>query len=279
VLETGRKAHAEIPVRVGGRTIIFDLVAEPLRDASGAVIGLTGASLDITERKLAEEALHELPGRLLAVQDEERRRVARELHDQTAQRLVALALELKTLETNLAAGRPQGERLRSLRDAVDNLQQQVRQIAWDLHAGELVAGDLESALREHVEEWSERARVPVEYECLGLGDERLPAQVEATLYRVAQEALTNVEKHAEARRVSVLLECDGALARLTVEDDGRGFDVDAVQESLEAAQRLGLLGMKERVALAGGTLLLESSPGAGTTILVRIPIPTAGKPQ
>jgi len=87
-------------------------------------------------------------------------------------------------------------------------------IAWDLRAGELVEGDLESALREYVEEWSERARVPVEYECRGLGDERLPAPVEAALYRVAQEALANVEKHAAARRVSVLLEREAALVRL-----------------------------------------------------------------
>ena len=96
--------------------------------------------------------------------------------------------------------------------------------------------------------------------------------MEATLYRVAQEALANVLKHAGARRVSVLLERDETLVRLTVEDDGRGFDVEAVQKSFDAAQRLGLLTMKERVALAGGTVLIESSPSAGTTILVRIPI-------
>lgn len=226
---------------------------------------------DTTERKRLEAERATALTRLAVVEEQERHRISRELHDQIAQRLVALAVELKNLETSLSANRLQAERLRSLRRPVDDLQQQVRQIAWNLRAGELVEGDLESALRDCVEDWSERSQVPVDCECRGSGGHRLPARVEAALYRVAQEALANVEKHARARRVSILLELDAALARLTVEDDGCGFDLDAVQRSLDAPQRLGLLGMRERVSLAGGTLLIESSPGAGTTILVRIP--------
>jgi PAS domain S-box-containing protein len=247
--------------------------------AVGGKTLLLGAAIDITERKRAEAERAAAMSRLAMVQEEERRRLARELHDQTAQRLVALAVELKTLETNLAAGRPQGDRVRSLRKTVDDLQQHVRRLAWDLRAGELVEGDLERALREYVEDWSDRVGVPVDCECRGLGGKRLPAPVAATLYRVAREALANVEKHARARRVSVLLERDKTVARLTVEDDGRGFDEDAVREAPEAAPRLGLLGMKERVALVGGKLLIESSPGSGTTVLARVPIPAEGKPS
>lgn len=167
--------------------------------------------------------------------------------------------------------------VKSLRAAVDELQQQVRQIAWDLRTGELVEGGLESVLREYAEEWSERAQVVEDCECRSLGGARLPAPVEAALYRVAQEALINVQRHAQARHVSLLLEVEPALARLTVEDDGRGFDVDNRQKSPEVAQHQGLLTMRERVTLAGGSFLIESSPGVGTTILVRIPIPTGAK--
>ena len=242
------------------------------RNATGAPLRMVGTISDITERRRLETERAAALARLAVAQDDERHRLSGELHDQTAQRLVALAVELKNLETSLAAGRPQAERVRSLREAVGEIQQQVRQIAWDLRAGEQVEGGLERALREYAEEWSERAQVSLDCESRGFGSERLPARVEATLYRVAQEALANVLKHAGARRVSVLLERDETLVRLTVEDDGRGFDVEAVQKSFDAAQRLGLLTMKERVALAGGTVLIESSPSAGTTILVRIPI-------
>ena len=140
-------------------------------------------------------------------------------------------------------------------------------------------GGLARALREYIEDWSERAHVPVDYECRGLRGKRLPALIETTLYRVAQEALANIEKHAHARRVSVLLERDEALARLTVEDDGCGFDADTLPQLPDTSPHLGLLGMRERVALAGGTFLIESAPGAGATIPVRIPMPSpTGRP-
>ncbi len=248
-------------------------------NASGALIAIQAVGRDITERKRLETERTAALARLAVVEEQERHRFSRELHDQTAQRLVALSVELKSLETNLAAGRSQAGRVKSLRQAVDELQQQVRHLAWDLRAGELVTGGLEHALREYAEEWSERARVPVDCECRNLGGMRLPPTVEGTLYRVAQEALANVQRHAQARHVSVLLEREVSLVRLIVEDDGCGLDVDAVQKAPEAAQRLGLLGMQERVALAHGTFLIESSPASGTTILVRIPIPNEGKPS
>lgn len=232
---------------------------------------------DITERKRLEEDWAQAMARLAVIQEEERGRISRDLHDQTAQQLVALSVELKNLETNLATGRPHGDSMQLLRRTVDDLQQQVRQIAWDLRAGEFRPGGLETALQSYVEEWSERAQVAVDYECRNLEGLRLSAPVEAAVYRVAQQALANVERHAQASRASVLLERDETMMRLTVEDDARGFEVESVQKSLESARRLGLLGMKERVTLAGGTLLIESSPEAGTTILVRIPMTMKGK--
>jgi PAS domain S-box-containing protein len=241
-------------------------------DATGLLIEMQSVGRDITERKRLEADRAAALARLAFVEEQERLRLSRELHDQTAQRLVALAVELKNLETDLTAGDTRAGKVRSLRRAVDDLQQQVRQIAWDLRAGELMEGGFERALREYVEEWSERAGVTVDCECQGLNDQQSPPLLEATLYRVAQEALANVQKHARARRVSVLLERVDALLRLTVEDDGCGFDLEKVENLPATERRLGLLGMKERVRLAGGSLVLETSPGAGTTVLVRLPI-------
>jgi PAS domain S-box-containing protein len=229
---------------------------------------------DITERKRLEVERTEALARLERCQEEERHRLSRELHDQTAQRLVGLAVELKNLETALAGGRPYKDQLHLLRRAVDDLQRQVHDIAWGLRTGEPAQGNLEDVLPEYLEEWSDRAQVTVDWDCRGLEGRPLPSPVQATLYRVTQEALANVQRHSHARRVGVLLERDESIVRLTVEDDGHGFDAAAVQQSPAAAQRLGLLGMQERVSLAGGTLLVESSPESGTTIVVRIPIPT-----
>lgn len=267
------RMETEWTIREGGR-LVFENIFAPLRAPDGTILGVLVVAHDVTARSrlLLERAAAE--ARLAAVQEEERRRLARELHDQTAQRLVALAVDLKNLETDLAAGRPHQSVLRSLRAAVDDLQQQVRALAWDLRAGELVEGGLEHALRAYVEEWSERAGVAADCEIRGSGPGLPPGPLETTLYRVVQEALANAAKHARAGRVSILLEHEADLVRLTVEDDGRGFDPDALQTSSGVATRFGLLGMRERVALVGGTLMIESSPGTGTTILVRVPLRT-----
>ena len=107
--------------------------------------------------------------------------------------------------------------------------------------------------------------------------ERLPEASETALYRVVQEALTNVLRHAKARRVSLVLQCSPAQAAAVVEDDGVGFDADSVTTPTGDGGRLGLLGMRERVALAGGTLTVESAPGRGTTVVARVPLPAAGR--
>lgn len=270
--------HHEWRVRHPSRGEVWiEANSMPQRESDGSILW-HGVASDITERKRLEMERAEAFARLALVQEEERHRISRELHDQTAQRLVALAVELKNLELQLAAGQPPGGRVRALRQAVDELQRQVRGIAWNLREPGLAQADLEGALREYVEEWSERAQLAVEWESRGLDGRRLPALVEFTLYRVAQEALVNVQKHARARRVSVLLERDAGVVRLTVEDDGCGFDPEAVPKSVASGPELGFLGMKERVALVGGSLLIESSPGSGTTILVRVPIPTELEP-
>jgi signal transduction histidine kinase len=139
-----------------------------------------------------------------------------------------------------------------------------------LHPAVLDDLGLEAALRRYTAEWSENNGVPVDFHSDGVEARRLPLQLETTLYRITQEALTNVTRHANAKRVSVLLERRPGHVSLIVEDDGGGFD--AVSQASAAKGRLGLLGMRERVTLAGGTLEIESTPGAGTTVFVRVPL-------
>jgi signal transduction histidine kinase len=164
------------------------------------------------------------------------------------------------------------ERLQHLQRLTGELGQEVHHLAWELRPTVLDDWGLQTALSNYVEEWSERYNTPVDFHSIGLDQERLAPEIEATIYRAAQEALTNILRHAEARRVSLILErrTDHVLA--IVEDEGRGFDVDAVMNAAETKRWLGLLGMKERVALVGGTLQVESTLGAGTTLFIRIPV-------
>ncbi len=134
-----------------------------------------------------------------------------------------------------------------------------------------------AALRHYIRGYEDRFHLPVDFQVLGLDRERLAPEVETALYRIVQEALTNVARHAQARDVSVLLERRGALLKLIVEDDGQGFDVDQVMGSGPHEKNLGLYGMRERAALLGGTLTIESSPGAGTAVFVEIPLKPKGE--
>jgi signal transduction histidine kinase len=128
------------------------------------------------------------------------------------------------------------------------------------------------ALQRFTSQWSEKAAVPVDFHSHGLRGQRLPIEYETTLYRVTQEALTNIARHAAAHHVSLLLERRSDLVSLIIEDDGNGFDTEIVVRNAPTRGSLGLLGMQERVKLVGGGLEIESTAGAGTTIFVRLPL-------
>ncbi len=162
--------------------------------------------------------------------------------------------------------------LTKVEQLTDGLMRQVHRLAWELHPAVLDDLGLEAALRRYLGEWSEQSCVAVDFHCDGLEDRRLPLEFETALYRVIQEALTNVLRHAKAKRVSVLLERRADHVSLIVEDDGVGFATEVVLETSDIHDKLGLLGMQERIRLAGGTLDLESTPGRGTTVFVRVPL-------
>jgi signal transduction histidine kinase len=259
-----RRAHDELEAKVGERTAELSRVNETLR-------------AEVFEHKKAEAARGQLLRRLVTAQEEERRRISRELHDQTGQYLSALMLRLNALRP-LAAGQERArDNLRKLEELTDRLVEEVHHLAWELRPAALDDLGLHTALQNYAEKWSERSGVAADFHCSGLGRERLPPEVETTVYRVVQEALTNVLKHAEARRVSVIVERRRDQVLVIVEDDGKGFEVEEVVPAPGLGRGLGLLGMRERVALVGGALKLDSSPGGGTTARARIPVPAAAE--
>jgi signal transduction histidine kinase len=205
---------------------------------------------------------------LTTVQEDERRRIARELHDQMGQHLAALGIGLKFVKDGTPDPSPQRDRLQNLQAMTDQIGREVHHLALELRPTALDDLGLPAALANYVEVWAERSGVEADFHAAGPAEGRLPAPVETALYRVVQEALTNVLRHSAARRVSVVLMRSAAQASAVVEDDGGGFDADAV-----AGHRLGILGMRERAALVGGTLTVESGPGRGTTVIARVPLP------
>ncbi len=213
-------------------------------------------------QRVAREALQ----RVVEGQELERQRLARELHDETGQALTSILLGLRGVEEE-AQGQPRLlERLAEVREVAVATLQDVRRLAVELRPKALDDFGLLPALERLAESVGEQTGIAVELEGR-LGD-RLPAETETALYRIVQEALTNVVKHAQARRVSVVLtRKDDSVAAL-VEDDGRGFSPDGVEEG-----RLGLTGIRERLSLLGGRLTLESAPDAGTTLVAEIPLP------
>lgn len=240
--------------------------------AIGRQIGIAVENASLYEELSREEELRrQLLERLITVQEEERRRIARELHDQTGQPLTSLMMTLKVLEEvdSLTEVR---QHIGDLRDTVSQILKEVHDLALELRPSVLDDLGLLAALRHCIGEYEHRFRVPVDLQVLGLENERLSPDTETALYRIVQEALTNVARHAQADSVSVLLENRGTSVMLIVDDDGTGFDVTRVMGSGPHERNLGLYGMRERASLLGGTLTLESTPGAGTAVFVEIPL-------
>jgi two-component system NarL family sensor kinase len=221
------------------------------------------------EKAAAEAKLRELPRLILHAQEAERRQVARELHDSVNQLLSSVKFRIQSVEARLsnsadAALSAEVEKTRAL---LDKAMLEVRRISRNLRPSELDDLGLVPALRTLCAEFSERTTIPVEIVCPNAA-EKQPAEIELAIYRIVQEALTNVEKHAGARRVAVELEWEGGRLRLRVRDDGRGFDKNAVRDVTAKDTGMGLIDIEERVRLVGGTWTVESSPGAGTVIAV-----------
>jgi PAS domain S-box-containing protein len=220
-------------------------------------------------RKREEEARRLLLERVFEAQEEERRRIARELHDEAGQQLTSLLVRLHALDR--VARRQARAEVRRMRQAVSRLMDDLDRLARGLNPSVLDDLGLPTALRRHAEEEGRVLGLQIQVQVDGLGPVRLPRPVEISLYRIAQEALANVGRHARARHVSIRLRRDAAGVGLTVGDEGMGFDV-AWTLQRAVAGHLGLHGILERASLIGGTATIDSRLGSGTTIDVRIPL-------
>jgi two-component system, NarL family, sensor histidine kinase DevS len=212
-------------------------------------------------RRVARDALR----RVVAGQEVERRRLARELHDETGQALTSILLGLRAVD-EAGSGGAVKTAVADLRELVVATLQDVRRLAVQLRPKALDDFGLVAALERLVQTFAESSGINVDLEAT-IGESRLPTEVETTVYRIAQEALTNVVKHAEASNVSILLVRRDAMVTAVIEDDGRGFDAEAVR-----LDSLGLEGMRERVALHDGRVTIEAAKGAGTTLRVEVPL-------
>ena len=268
--EAGRGDVRELRLRrADGSAVWTGASATPLMDDDGEFAGMLRTYIDITDRKELETARERLVRDLVAAQEAERQRVARELHDQMGQHLVGLSLGLNRLAQIVGASPEITHITKRLEAITDTMARDVQHLAFELRPASLDDLGLADAVRNYADGMTRRFGLQVDVQCDRMP--RLDSSAETTIYRIVQEALTNVAKHATARRVSVILEARGDRLHVIVEDDGIGFQPELVRHGGNGG-RLGLRGMIERASLVGGEFQIESRPGRGTTVFVRVPL-------
>ncbi|RJP21044.1 MAG: PAS domain S-box protein [Deltaproteobacteria bacterium] len=271
----GRKpVQAEETFPQGDDSRIYLTTRFPIYDEEGEVATLCGISTDISGIKRAEDQLRRLSDSIIAGQEKERAAVARELHDEFGQVLTALALDAAWLRDRLKGADPAASRqAQAMCGIIDKAIDEVRGIATRLRPGALDNLGLVDALDWYIRDFEKRSRIRCVYRSRGVP--RIADKAATAAYRIAQEALTNVARHSGATRVDVALRVEEGVLLLSVEDDGKGFESDRLDES----KGLGVVGMRERASLIGGTLSIGSSPDGGTRIGLRLPLRVAkGEP-
>lgn len=240
----------------------------------GSLERIVGIATDITERKKAEaavkqqgEQLQALTRRLISVQEEERRKLARELHDEAGQYLAALSVGIGALAKKADCPPTMATRLREYNSLVSNLAQEMHEIVVALRPASLDRNGLDAAVAQYVSSIVERYGLDVKLAARGM-EARLPSEIETAIYRLVQEALTNVVLHARASQARVHIERDPDAIAAVIEDDGIGFDLEEAARS----GRLGLVGMRERTQMIGGEIKIDTGPGRGTRVAVRVPL-------
>ena len=245
---------------VASGLVDFDRNRKPLR--------MLGACVDISDRRNAEEVARELSGRLIHAQEDERRRIARELHDDLNQRLALLSVEMELLgKSTNGHGEERAHRLEQVATHITELSSEVHKLSYRLHPAKLDQLGLVAAARSFCRELTQQSGIKIEFAQKDVPRD-LPAEVALCVYRVMQESLQNMIRHSHAPTARVQLRCERNILNLEIEDSGAGFD-------LEAAQRrggLGLISMKERIRLVHGTFAIQSQKGKGTQITAAIPL-------
>ena len=239
--------------------------------SNGQIVGFQHIARDVTEQKQMQDNLHYYLQQVTRAQEEERKRISRELHDEATQALVVLSRQLDSLASS-GKGLSENSRLRleELRQQTNNVMQGVRRLSQDLRPAALDRLGLVSALEWLASDVAEYSGIATKINTLGI-ERRLPEEVELVLFRITQEALRNVWRHSQATKAEITVEFDQNKIRITVSDNGKGFNLPKTIGDLARDGKLGLVGMQERAQLLGGTLTVQSQPGKGSSIAVEIP--------
>ena len=246
-----------------------------LKDESGEPSRMVGVNIDVTERKLAEQALAEMTRKLIEAQEQERARIGRELHDDINQRLALLVAEMEAAKQSLPHSREHTTQLLSqLQQRVTDISSDVQSVSHQLHSSQLEILGLVSGMRSFCREFAARRKVEVDFTS-GKIPSAVSNEIAVCLFRVLQEALHNALKHSNVRQFKVNLDCLEKQLQLTVVDRGTGFD----SETIAKGTGLGLVSMRERVRLVNGTIMIDSKAMGGTTILVSVPLQTEHQPK
>jgi len=276
VLDGGMSTHKEFfnPTTRGW----YSVIEMPIRMPGQERHAKLAVARDITARKEAEERVRALSHQLMTAQEDERTALARELHDDLGQRLNAAKIGVETLAEDLS--RQDGDfelRAQRLGHILQGSIDAVRQLCAGLHPSSLERLGLVQTLRNHCQQLAEMHGLNVDFKSAGMQGAKLDSRCEINLFRLAQEALHNIVKHAEASNVSVRLVASHPIIRLRIEDDGKGFDPAEPTQDGAKKTNLGLIGMAERVDLLGGTFQILTKPGDGTRITVEVPCPMSSK--
>lgn len=265
----GRAPDERFHLHKDGSRFYVSGVMTPLHNRDNVVHGFVKVARDMTDKIAAEKAVtdRQTLQRLVQAQEEERARLARDLHDEVGQQLTVMRLRL---ESRLASGDVHNPQplLEELATIARSLDERIDQITWELRPLALEDLGLVPALEKYVKEWGVHCGVKVQLIGSSLKSQRFKPDVETNLYRIVQEALNNVAKHARATRVEIMFERRGDKLVLIIEDDGKGFNL---KNKRLADRGLGLTGMRERATLIGGSVKIESKPKKGTTVFVTIP--------
>ena len=253
--EAARQQQERMTIELDARLEELQATAEALKQES-------------ERRAVVETELSQILRRTVSDQEAERLRIARELHDTLGQSLTLLQLGLEGIGRANATSDFQ-ERLAALKNIAAECGRDINRMAWEIRPTALDDLPIQTAIKNLLETWSERSAIQFDLH-LTLHNKRLSPDIETTLYRVLQEALTNVVRHAGASRVGVVLGADDRLVTMIIDDDGSGFNAGDAGLDTAPAKRLGLLGIRERLALVNGSLEVESTPGNGTTLFIRV---------
>ena len=243
---------------------------EVLRDAANQITGLRGTVQDITERKLAEEALSSVNGRLIEAQESERARIARDLHDDIGQRVTVLAMALSQVKNMLPPGNDARAYVESIQKQTVEIIADVQALSHELRPPRLLHLGVVAAMQGFCQDLAVKHSVDIDFVSKHVPS-NVPSDIALCLFRVLQEALHNAVRHSQVRRFEVQLHATMNAIYLMVRDEGVGFDFEAASRG----EGLGLSSMKERLKLVGGELFVKAQPAAGTTVLARAPLPTS----